>query len=177
MENIIKEMNYEIIDDFINPKSDIYIASSSPIKNKIGSGLIKWYQKTSYSHVFMIYGDFVFQASHGLVNVWHIENFLKENKIIDKIKVEKETIDFSFMLKQLGKLYGYSQLIEISLRYIFVIKLKVISQIRFRKIFKDNKDRKYTCSEYMGRTLKLAWVNDDTTPKDIIEYIKLKLKL
>lgn len=153
-------------------KELVFIASSSPIKFKIGSSLIKFFQKTEYSHVFIIYGDLVFQASHGMVNIWHIDNFLKENKIIDRINIEKEKIDIDFMFKELGKPYGYSQLIEISLRFIFVIKLKLISSSRFRKIFKDNGDLKFICSEYMGKALKLSWVDDDTTPKDIIEYYK-----
>lgn len=151
---------------------NIYIGSSSPIKYKIGAELIKWYQKTEYSHVFIIYGDFIFQASHGMVNIWHIDNFLKENRIIDKIKVEKNKVDTSFMTKELGKPYGYSQIMEIALRYVFVMKLKIISSNRFRKIFKDNGDLKHVCSEYLGKVLKLSWANDDTTPKDIIEHLK-----
>lgn len=151
---------------------EFYVCSSSPIKYKIGAELIKWYQGTDYSHVFILYGDFVFQSSHGMVNVCHIENFLKENRIIDKVKVEEEKVDTAFLTKELGKPYGYSQIEEIFLRYVFVIKLKIISKSRFRKIFKDNGNLKHICSEYIGKSLKLDWVNDDTTPKDIINYLK-----
>jgi hypothetical protein len=154
--------------------SKIEIASSSPIKFKIGAEVIKWYQGTKYSHVLIIIGDLVFQASHGYVNVWHIDNFLKENIIFDRITVKKELIDFDYMFSQLGKHYGFSQVIEIVIKFVFVAKIKLINSIRFNKIFKDNGNEKLICSEYVGKVLRLSWVNDDTDPKEIIDYLKSK---
>ena len=49
------------------------IATSSPIKFKVGAELIKLYQKTQFSHILIIKDDLVFQASHGKVNCTHID--------------------------------------------------------------------------------------------------------
>ena len=59
------------------------IATSAPKKWKIGAELIKFYQKTNYSHVLIIDGDLVYQASNGDVNCMHIDVFLENNNIID----------------------------------------------------------------------------------------------
>ena len=145
----------------------IIIASSSPIKRKVGSELIKFYQGTKYSHVLVIVNDVVFQASHGRVNTFHLDEFLKENKIIDQIEVCKEFCDFEFLFSTLGRRYGFIQLLKISLKFITLTKLKIIRTFKYR----DNGSKYLICSEYVGRFLKIPWVNDLTDPEDIISHL------
>lgn len=140
----------------------IKIATSSPKKWKIGAEIIKSVQGTEFSHVLIIHKDLVFQASHGEVNVTHIDVFLEENKIIAEYLVEHEAVDFDFVKKQLGKKYSYRQLVSIGMRYLFGIK----------QFFKDNKDQSFICSEFVGKALRLDWVNDETTPAEIDNYLK-----
>lgn len=142
----------------------IKIATSSPIKWKIGAEIIKSVQGTTFSHVLIIHRDLVFQASHGAVNVTHIDVFLADNKIITEYEVPHEAVDFDFVKRQLGKKYSYRQLVSIGMKYLFGIK----------QFFKDNKDQSFICSEFVGKALKLDWVNDETTPAEIDAYIRGK---
>lgn len=136
------------------------IATSSPIKWKVGAETIKWYQNTTFSHVLIIDEDLVYQASHGMVNCTYIDNFLNANKIVNFYEVDDNTIDMDFVKRQLGKKYGTMQLIAIPLAKYFKIKIK------------GNNDQKFICSEFVGKALKLEWVNDLTTPKEIDNYLK-----
>ena len=137
------------------------IATSSPIKWKVGAELIKFEQGTSFSHVLIIKGDLVFQASHGYVNCVHIDNFLLDNKIINTYDVPDESIDMDFVYKQLGKKYGVIQILEIALKYLTGIKILI-----------NNRNNQFICSEYVGKALRLDWVTDFTTPLEIDNYLK-----
>lgn len=137
------------------------IATSSPKKWKIGAEIIKLYQKTDFSHILIIKDDLVFQASNGLVNCMYIDEFLLHNKITSVFEVSSESIDFEFVKKQLGKEYGTIQLINIATRILFDIR-----------IFKKDDDQKFICSEFVGKALKLPWVDDFTTPSEIYDYLK-----
>lgn len=145
----------------------VTIASSEPINKKIGSEVIKFYQKTNYSHVLIIVNDIVFQASHGRVNVFHITEFLSENKIVDSIEIDHSECDFEFMFKTLGRRYGFIQLYKIAAKYLLLTKIKIIKNFKY----KDNGEKYLICSEYVGRFLKLPWVNDLTSPAEIITYL------
>ena len=138
------------------------IATSSPRKWKIGSELIKWYQGgTKYSHVLLIDSqDMVFQASHGWVHCLHIDNFILENEIVDVFTVNDDFIDFEFAKRQVGKKYGFMQLVRIAVKFLTGIRLI------------DNGNKRLICSEYIGKCLRLEWVNDYTDPKEIVEYLK-----
>ena len=140
----------------------IKVATSSPIKFKIGAEIIKATQGTEFSHVLIIHRDIVFQASHGEVNATHIDVFLEENKIINEYILEHDAVDFDFVKRQLGKKYGYKQLISIAFRMLFGVK----------QLFKDNKNQSFICSEFVGKALRLDWVNDETTPAEIDSYLK-----
>lgn len=141
------------------------IATSAPKKWKVGAELIKWYQGgTKYSHVLILKDDLVFQASHGNVNCQHIDVFLQNNDICDVFTIEEDCIDFEFVKKQLGKPYGFLQLVNLALKFFFNAR-----------IFKKDGDQKFICSEFVGKALKLKWVNDFTTPKEIIEYLKNRI--
>jgi hypothetical protein len=141
------------------------IATSAPNKFKIGAWLIKVYQKTEYSHVLIIDGDLVYQASHGLVNCMYIDNFLVDNKVFEKFNVAKEHIDMDFVKKQLGKKYSVKQILAIAVKYITGIKL-----------FSNHADPKFICSEFVGQALRIPWVDDYTNPKEIAEYLTNLLK-
>lgn len=140
------------------------VATSSPIKWKVGAELIKFYQGTKFSHVLIIKDDLVYQASHGLVHCAHIDNFLAENSIEVFYEVPDIAIDMDFVHKQLGKGYGTFQLLYIP--FLKLVKAK----------YKGNRDSKFICSEFVGKALKLPWVDDLTTPKDIDKYLKLTYK-
>ena len=136
------------------------IATSSPIKFKIGAELIKLYQGTNFSHVLIIDGDLVYQASHGLVNCMHIDNFLKSNKIITFYEIDNSLVDMEFVKQQLGKEYAYNQILLIPILKLVKAKLN------------GNNNNKFICSEYVGKALRLEWVDDLTTPLEIDNYLK-----
>jgi len=143
----------------------MYVATSKPKKWKIGAELIKFYQNTEFSHVLIIDGELVYQTSHGLVNCMYIDNFLQENEIINFYEIPDDKVDMDFVKKQLGKKYGFSQLIFIPLYKYFKIKIN------------GNGNHKFICSEYVGKALKLEWVSDLTTPEEIDNYLKIQYKL
>ena len=137
------------------------IATSAPKKWKIGAELIKFYQKTEYSHILIIDNDLVYQASNGDVNCMHIDVFLENNNIIDVLEVEDHLVDMDFVKKQLGRKYAFLQLANIATRYLLGIKLS-----------KNDGNQKFICSELVGKALHLDWVNDQTNPRQVFEYLK-----
>jgi hypothetical protein len=136
------------------------IATSRPKKWKVGAELIKVYQGTEFSHVLIIKGDLVYQASHGLVHCAHIDNFTSDNDIVDFYEIDDSLVDMEFVYKQLGKSYSTTQIILVP--FLKLVKAK----------YKGNKDSKFICSEFVGKALMLPWVDDITTPKDISVYLK-----
>jgi hypothetical protein len=136
------------------------VATSSPKKWKVGAELIKFYQSTEFSHVLIIQGDLVFQASHGFVNCTHIDNFLCENYIVNYYEVLDDSIDMDFVIRQLGKKYSTLQIIV--LPFLKLVKAKS----------KGNGNQQFICSEFVGKALKLQWVDDTTTPKEIDKYLR-----
>lgn len=137
------------------------IITSAPRKWKIGAELIKFYQKTAFSHVAIIKGDLVFQASTQAVNCMHISQFLKHNKVIDRFYVHRNDVDMNFVRQQLGKEYSFWQVFQIAFKYITGIKITI-----------SNGDQKFICSEFVGKALRLPWVNEHTTPLEIANYLK-----
>lgn len=136
------------------------IITSAPKKWKIGAELIKFYQKTKFSHVAIVKGDLVFQASHGYVNCVHITNFLKENEVVDRFYISTESVDMNFVKLQLGKKYSFWQVIQIAIDYLTGIKITI-----------NNNNQKFICSEFVGKALHLDWVGEHTTPKEIADYL------
>lgn len=162
---------YKIIES--SPSTKVIIASSRPKSFKIGAELIKLYQKTNFSHVLVIINGTVFQASNLKTNTYSIKEFLKHNEIVEKFQIDKSMCDFKFLFSVLGRPYGIGQIIKITLKYLLVTKVKIIKSIKF----KDNGDQYLICSEYVGKFLKLSWVNDFTSPGDIITYLKKSKEL
>jgi len=136
------------------------VATSKPKTWKIGSELICFYQKTNFSHVLIIKDDLVYQASHGLVHAAHMDNFIVDNKIIDRYDIPDSVVDMEFIHKQLGKKYGTMQVILIPL--LKFIKAK----------WSGNGNEKFICSEFVGKALRLDWVGELTTPKEIDKYLR-----
>jgi hypothetical protein len=136
------------------------IATSSPKGFKIGAELIKQYQGTKFSHILIIKDNLVYQASHGYVNCWYIDNFLAANDIVHVYEVEDSIVDFDFVQKQLGKRYSYLQILEISFKYLTGIKILV-----------NNGNQQFICSEFVGKALRLPWVTDLTTPLEVATYL------
>lgn len=139
------------------------IATSKPKKWKIGAELIKFYQNTEFSHILIIDGDLVYQASRGLVNCTHIDVFLQHNIIVDKFSVPSDLVDMTFVKKQLGKKYSTYQILVLPIYRLFKFK------------YLGNNNAKFICSEFVGKALMLPWVDDTTTPKDIVRYLKYRL--
>lgn len=136
------------------------IATSSPKKWMIGAEAIKFYQGTEFSHVLIIKEDLVYQASHGLVHAAHIDNFLENNRIVDVYEVPDLEIDMHFIHKQLGKKYSTTQ----------VILLPILKLVKAK--WSGNGDQKFICSEFVGKALRLIWVGELTTPKEIDQYLR-----
>lgn len=136
------------------------IATSTTRKWKPFSALIKWYQNTEYSHVFILSDNLIYQASHTSVNCYYVDNFIKENKIITSYEVPDHLVDLEYVKKQLGKPYGVGQIFKLAFMVLTGIKLK------------QNGDKRFICSELIGKALKLEWVNDYTTPAEIDSYLK-----
>jgi hypothetical protein len=137
------------------------IATSSPKKWKIGAELIKWYQGTQYAHILLIKDNLVFQASHGSVNCMYIDVFLENNKIIKTFEITEDKIDMDFVYKQLGKPYSIRQILEIAFK--FITNIKILS---------SNGNDQFICSEFVGKALRLDWVNDLTTPLEVVKYLE-----
>jgi hypothetical protein len=138
----------------------LIVATSSPKKWMVGAELIKFYQSTEFSHVLIIQGDLVFQASHGFVNCTHIDNFLCENYIVNYYEVLDDSINMDFVVRQLGKKYSTLQILV--LPFLKLVKAKS----------KGNGNQQFICSEFVGKALKLQWVDDTTTPKEIDKYLR-----
>ena len=137
------------------------IATSSPNTWKLGAEAIKFYQKTKFSHVLIIKGDLVYQASHGYVNCVHIDVFLESNKLVDQFEIADEKVNMDFVYRQLGKKYSKLQLLEIAIKYLTGIKILI-----------NNGNQQFICSEFVGKALSLPWVTDFTSPSEIAIYLQ-----
>lgn len=137
------------------------IITSSPTKWKIGAEIIKWYQGTNYSHVALIDNDdLVYQASHGYVNVWNFDVFMESNDVISVYEIPDEAVDMDYIKSHLGRKYGFDQILRIAFYVLTRIKLK------------SNGEKRFICSELIGKALRLSWVDDYTTPEQIDEYLR-----
>lgn len=138
------------------------IVATSKNKNfSIPAILIQFYQKTTFSHILIIDKNLVFQASNGFVNCMHIDNFLSNNIIVDQYEIPDDSIDMEFVYSQLGKKYNFIQILQIVIKYLTGIRITF-----------NSKNDRFICSEFVGKSLRLQWVNDFTTPIDIVKYLK-----
>jgi hypothetical protein len=145
----------------------IIIGFSTPKKFKLASALIRWFEKSDYSHIYIrmkatpnssLNFDKVFQASHGDVNAVSFDVFQEGNKIFHEYEIEVEDSKYfevaTWLWKQLGKPYGFLQLLGIA----FNIKLS------------NNREDRFICSELSGMVLR-DYLNFDIN--DSLDYIGL----
>ena len=135
-----------------------FIIATYPKKFKIAAWLISKIDGCNYSHIAMVDDTFelVYQASHGFVNVWHIDNFLEENNVVHIF--EWSQFNDTWIRHQLGKKYSIFQLV-----WIVIYKLTGMK-------FKSNGDSKFICSEFAGKGMGIT-ADDYTTPKYIVNYL------
>jgi len=127
----------------------IRIGFSTPKKFKLSSAMIRLYEKTKYSHVFIVMAgsnklpfEKVFQASHGDVNCMTYEMFKEDNKIFAEYSISIDESTYysvaTWLWFQLQKPYSIMQLVRI----VFNVKIK------------QNNDSAFICSELAGRLLE-----------------------
>jgi hypothetical protein len=142
---------------------------STPKKWKLGSQMIRWYEGTKYSHIFMVMYPSpksklpfkkVFQASHGDVNCLSYEVFEEQNHIFHFYEIDVSDVDYyraaQWLWSQLQKPYSISQLTKIG----FNISIK-----------KESSDSSYICTELAGKLL--ANILDYEIHRNL-DYIGLK---
>jgi len=148
-------------------KRTIIIGFSTPKKFKFASALIRCFENSKYSHIYIrmkaapnskLNFDKVFQASHGDVNAVAFDVFKEGNHILHEYELEITSEKYFEIAKwlwfQLGKPYGFLQLLGIG----FKIKLG------------NNKGDKFICSELAGMVLK-EYLNFDIS--ESLDYIGL----
>ena len=137
------------------------------------SYIIRKVQKTPFSHVALglkidsLDENIVYESNIGGVVCEEKENWLKHNKIIfakDYYYDEEDYRDVQkFCIKQLGKPYGYKNLVA----------------ILFGRTDINDKDNSCICAELAYTALKsqfdeLFKNQDVVTPRDLYNYIKIK---
>jgi uncharacterized protein YycO len=145
----------------------IIIGFSTPKRFKLASSLIRCFENSSYSHIYIkmeassdskLPFAKVFQASHGDVNAVAYDVFKESNKIFHEYEIvvtsEKYFEIATWLWFQLGKPYGFSQLLGIA----FKVKLS------------NNRDDRFICSELAGMILK-TFLNYDISKS--LDYIGL----
>jgi hypothetical protein len=134
----------------------IIIGFSTPKKFKIGSALIRCYEQSEFSHIYIkmktspnspLPFDKVFQASHGDVNAITYDMFTSGNKILHEYELDMDEDKYfeiyNWLWHQLGKDYGFGQLIAIATG----IKIG------------NNDNSKFICSELAAMVLKRLGVD------------------
>ena len=129
----------------------IRIGFSAPKDFKIGSALIKKFEGTPYSHIFIVMEssngsplpfDKVFEASYGDVHCLTYDNFKAQNVIYLEHEIEVTNEVYykaaNWLWDQLQKPYAFNQLIKIGFN------------ISFGKKGADS----YICTELAGRMLR-----------------------
>lgn len=117
--------------------SNITVLATSPIKRKIGSEVIKLWQRQPYSHIAIVryrpyFGlSVVYQASHGMVHqVWD-QNFFKDNEIVRQFiltRTDQEVKNFEICaIKLTGIKYGKLGLIILFAARIFQDSLSFLA--------------------------------------------------
>ncbi len=141
----------------------VIIATSKPNKWKIGSYLIMVYQKTNFSHVLIVKEGVVYEASHGDTHSIPFELWKINNEVVNLYLIPDSKVDLDYVEAMVTEdiSYGFMQIIRIAIKYFFGLTIN-----------KNNGNARLICSEYIGRALRLDWVNDYTSPKEIDDYLK-----
>lgn len=157
----------------------IQVGTSDARGFKPGSWLIKLFQWTSYSHVyFKFYSEnlketMIYQASHGLVNFFGLNNFLSENRERRIFEIEITEEAYRRILKRCVQLAGakYS-------------KIQLIGYPLITFLGKNPFDEKgkYVCSELCAEILLDLGYNFEKDlpsilPKDIVKGLEALSKI
>lgn len=150
--------------------------SKAASKWAIGSKLIQLGENTPFSHCYIEYIHpitqlpIITQASHGLLNQFSKKIFLENNTIVYSksytVTKDQYVSLLTYIHTNLGKKYGYAELLWIGVRMVLGLKLKI-----------HDGDKTFICSEFAGRAcealglIKLA-DQDYTTPKDLYQLIQ-----
>lgn len=145
----------------------IIIGFSTPKKFKLASAMIKCFENSKYSHIYIKMEPSaksrlgfakVFQASHGDVNAVAFDIFAEYNHVFHEYEIEVSDDKYfeiaTWLWHQLGKPYGFLQLLGIG----FNIRIG------------SNSDKKFICSELAGLVLK-DFLNYDISKS--LDYIGL----
>jgi uncharacterized protein YycO len=129
----------------------IAIGFSTPKKFRVASRLIRCFENSEYSHIYIkmeasskskLPFAKVFQASHGDVNAVAYDVFSEHNKIFHEFEIEVEDEKYyeiaTWLWHQLGKPYGFIQLLGIA----------------FKVELSNNRDNRFICSELAGMILR-----------------------
>lgn len=151
-----------------------FTKSLSPFS--IMSPLIRFYQGTEYSHVYIELEDqevpLIYQADVHSVYCIHRDIFLSDNRLIEEYSINVDMDVYYAILKhckeRLGYCYSYTQILNI-----FFTNAFSLNRIPFVPA-----NRSYTCSEFVGEILnkfifKVSSNLDLVTPRDI-EHLILK---
>lgn len=134
----------------------IIIGFSTPKKFKLTSAMIRCFEQSSFSHIYIkmesspnspLPFDKVFQASHGDVNAITYDNFTSRNHIIHEYELDMDEDKYfdiyNWLWHQLGKDYGFMQLVAIATGF----------------KFGNNDDDRFICSELAAMVLESLGVN------------------
>lgn len=158
----------------VSSSDKVIIGFSKPSRWKILAEIIKFVDKSEFSHVYIRrkskYGEYVYHAAGTQVNFMGIDAFLAKNTVVEEYEFEindSQTIELiSFCIKNAGKPYGIKQLFRILLS-----KLGIKTQ--------GDGELTQVCSELAfiicQRILKLEFAGDEDTitPKQLNELVKL----
>jgi len=142
------------------------IGFSKPKKFNLFSWLIRKYQGKSYSHTFLVAKvpgvdrQVVFHATHIGVNCISYEAFHNHAEVVTEVNIPDDNLidALTYCIDKLGSPYSFYALIAIAL------KLKL-----------NGGEKKFICSELVGRALKLDIKDyDRVTPEEIETILKAK---
>lgn len=148
--------------------------SRSKSKFKIGSKIIQLGEKRPYSHSYVRFSylgsDLIAQASHGMVNIVNFKYFAKENIVVGQYKIECSQQQFDdlllkYVLENLGKKYGYVELLLIAIKKLIRIELP-----------DEHKDDYVICSQFASNVaaligLKFTNASNYITPSDLEQIL------
>lgn len=158
----------------------LYIGLSAPKKFKLGAAIIKWGEKTPYSHVYIRrvsknIGEYVYQATAaGGVNFMGIDIFNNHNEIFEEYEFEVQDMSnvLRFFISNAGKEYSIKQILILSKIILIHDKLGIKYNSSQSNI---NGDKEFICSELGAIILKdFLGVSEIPEAQDLITPKKLK---
>lgn len=120
----------------------------------LGSKVIQLGANKPYSHCYIKYNHpitgltLITQAAHGFMNQFSLGIFLADNQIVKEydfnVTKEQYVAMLSYMHLNLGRKYGYSELIKIAIKKLFGVQVD-----------RGDGDKTYICSEFAARVCEV----------------------